>query len=183
MRTAAFLAFLACSAGAADLGGHVPAKPELAGAEDRSVVLEEMWERRVLAPDQNAWAPSDLDLLKRIRETEGDALDYLKRKFGGTRPWTVVRRREPVKRLLTRDGYEKYLFNISQDALAFFGAKGADAKWALKLADWDGKRLFDEKGLLTPAGSRVYTRAKLKLEVYWKAPNGEVFGTRRPPVR
>jgi hypothetical protein len=34
---------------------------------------------------------------------------------------------------------------------------------------------------LTPAGSTVYTRARLKLEVYWKSPNGEVFGTRRPP--
>lgn len=179
----ALLLLLAVSARAADLGGHEPAAPEPAvAAEDRAAVLEEMWVRRILAPDQTVWAPADAQLLGRIRMGEADALAYLKRKFGGTRQWTAaVRGKEPVRRLLTKEGYDKYVFHLTQDAIEFFEKKGAGAKWALKLTDWEGRRLFDGDGRLTPAGVTVYTRAKLKLEVYWKSPNGETFGTRRPP--
>lgn len=146
-------------------------------------MLDEMWSRRILSPDQPAWAPSDAQLLGQIRMAEADALAYLKKKFGGTRPWTAVRRgAEPARRLLTKEGYEKYLFHLTQDAIEYFEAKGAGAKWALKLTDLDGRRLFDGDGRLTPAGVAVYTRAKLKLEVFWKSPNGETFGTRRPPA-
>jgi hypothetical protein len=179
----ALLLLLAVSARAGDLGGHEPAAAEPAiAAEDRGAVLEEMWVRRILAPDQTVWAPADAQLLGQIRMGEADALAYLKRKFGGVRPWTAARRgKETAARLLTKEGWEKYLFHLTQDAIEFFEKKGAGAKWALKLTDWDGRRLFDGDGRLTPAGVTVYTRAKLKLEVYWKSPNGEVFGTRRPP--
>ena len=170
------------------LGGHTPElaeppHPAAVAAEDRSAVLEEMWQRRILNPDQTSWAPSDAALLGAIRECEGDALAYLKHRFGRIRPWTAVSRRGELvsKPILTKEGYEKYRFELTQDAIEYFEQKGADAKWALKLTDWDGKRLFDGEGHLTPAGIRVYTRAKLKLEVYWKSPNGETFGTRRPP--
>lgn len=177
------LLLLAVSARAGELGGHEPAAPEPAvPVEDRAAVLEEMWVRRILAPDQTAWAPADAQLLGRIRMAEADALAYLKKKFGGTRPWTAVRRgKEAAPRLLTKEGYDKYLFHLTQDAIGYFEKKGAGAKWALKLTDWEGRRLFDGDGRLTPAGVNVYTRAKLKLEVYWRSPNGETFGTRRPP--
>ena len=138
--------------------------------------------RRLLAPDQTSWAPADAQLLGQIRMAEADALAYLKKKFGGTRPWTAARGgKETAPRLLTKEGYDKYLFHLTQDAIAYFEKKGAGAKWALKLTDWEGRRLFDGDGRLTPAGTTVYTRAKLKLEVYWRSPNGETFGTRRPP--
>ncbi len=177
------LLLLAVALQAGSLGGHAPAAVEPAlVAEDRAAVLEEMWERRILSPDQPAWAPADAQLLGRIRMAEADALAYLKKKFGGNRPWTAARRgKEPARRLLTKEGYDKYLFHLTQDAILYFEDKGAGAKWALKLTDLEGKRLFDGDGRLTPAGITVYTRAKLKLEVYWKAPNGETFGTRRPP--
>lgn len=177
------LLLLAVSARAGELGGHAPATAEPAILrEDRAVVLEEMCERRILAPDQAAWTPADAQLLGQIRMSEDDALVYLKKKFGGTRSWTVARHgKEAARRLLTKEGYEKYLFHVTQDAIRYFESKGAGAKWALKLADWDGKRLFDGGGRLTPAGVSVYTRAKLNLEVYWKSPNGETFGTRRLP--
>jgi len=180
----ALLLLVAVSARAGDLGGHEPAAAEpVVAAEDRATVLEEMWQRRILLPDQPAWAPADAQLLGRIRMAEDDALSYLKKKFGGTRPWTAARRgKEDSRRLLTKEGFEKYLFHLTQDAIAYFEKKGAGAKWALKLTDWEGRRLFDGDGKLTPAGSTVYTRARLKLEVYWKSPNGEVFGTRRPPA-
>jgi len=175
---------LAVASQAGSLGGHVPVTAEPAIAtEDRSAVLEEMWARRILAPDQTAWAPADAQLLGQIRMSEADALAYLKNKFGGTRQWTAARRgRESARRLLTKEGHAKYRFHLTQDAIEYFEAKGAGAKWALKLTDWDGLRLFDGDGELTPAGVNVYTRAKLKLEVYWKSPNGENFGTRRPPA-
>ncbi len=180
--TLALLLLLAASARAQDLGGHAPAAVEPAIAtEDRAAVLAEMWERRILSPDQPAWAPADAQLLGNIRMNETDAIAYLKKKFGDTRPFTASRRKEPARRLLTKDGYDKYLFSMTQDAIEYFEAKGAGAKWALKLTDWDGKRLFDGDGRLTPAGVKVYTRARLKLEVYWKSPNGQAFGTRRPP--
>ncbi len=180
---AELLVALALSARAGELGGHAPAESETtAPVEDRAAVLDEMWERRILAPDQTSWAPADADLLTRIRAVEPDALAYLKRKFGTTRAFTAPRHaKEPGRRILTKEGYDKYSFHLTQDAIEFFEAKGAGAKWALKLTDWDGKRLFDGDGRLTAAGMTVYTRAKLKLEVYWKSPNGEVFGTRRPP--
>ncbi len=178
------LLLLVLSVRAGDLGGHAPATAEpVLAAEDRAAMLDEMWERRILSPDQSAWAPADAQLLGDIRTSEAEALAYLKGKFGGTRPWTAARRgRRPARRLLTKEGYDKYLSHVTQDAIEYFEAKGAGAKWALKLTDWDGQRLFDGDGRLTPAGVKVYTRAKLKLEVYWKSPNGETFGTRRPPA-
>lgn len=179
----AFLLLSAVLARAGELGGHAPVTAEPAiETEDRAAVLDEMWARRILSPDLTSWAPADAQLLGQIRMGEADALDYLKKKFGGTRPWTSPRRgAEPGKRVLTKEGYEKYVFHLTQDAIEYFEKKGAGAKWALKLTDWEGKRLFDGDGRLTPAGVKVYTRAKLKLETYWKSPNGEVFGTRRPP--
>jgi len=179
------LLLLAVAAQAADLGGHAPPATEPAVVvEDRAVVLDEMWARRILAPDQTAWAPSDAQLLGQIRMAEADALSYLRKKFGGTRPWTAAGRgaTPAARRLLTKEGYEKYVFHLTQDAIEYFEDKGAGAKWALKLTDWDGRRLFDGDGRLTPVGVNVYTRAKLKLETYWKSPNGETFGTRRPPA-
>ena len=180
------LLLLALSAAAQEgpLGGHAPEKGEPAApVEDRAAILDEMWERRILAPDQSAWAPADAQLLGQIRMSEAEALAYLKRKHGATRQWTAARRaKEPSRRLLTKEGWERYLSGVTQDAIEYFESKGAGAKWALKLTDWDGRRLFDGDGRLTPAGLTVYNRAKLKLEVFWRSPNGEVFGTRRPPA-
>ena len=86
--------------------------------EDRAVVLDEMWVRRILSPDQSAWSPADAQLLNRIRLDEPDALSYLKKKFGGSRPWTAAQRgKELGRRLLTKEGYDKYLFLMTQDAI------------------------------------------------------------------
>ena len=184
MKTAVLL-LLALWARAGELGGHdlpAPVIAAAAAAEGRTTVLQEMWQRRILAPDLSSWAPADMELLEKIRRAETDALEYLKRKFGDTRPWAAARRGPtPSRPLLTKGGYEKHLFHLSQDALEYFESKGAGAKWALKMTDLEGKRLFGSDGRLTPIGIGVYARARLKLEVYWRSPNGETFGTRRPP--
>lgn len=188
MTAAALLVALALPAAAAVVGGHAKPKDaasKTAPVDERKATLEEMWQRRLLPPDQSSWAPADLELLNKIRAAEKDALAFLRRHRGGTRPWTVRARDagpfSPVR--LTKEGYEHYRFVLSQEALGFFQEKGADAKWALKLTDWDGKPLFDGGGRLTPDGVRVYERARLNLKVFWKSPDGQAFGTRRPPTK
>jgi hypothetical protein len=182
---AAVLALSFGAAAAQDLGGHdAPGKAleQAAPADARRATLEEMWQRRLLPPDQDSWSPQDEALLTRIRASERDAISYLNRTTGGSRPWTA---RAPSGSAagwrLTKEGYTRYVFLLSQDAVAYFEKKGADAKWVFKLKDWDDKPMFDGAGLLTEEGARVYRLAKYNLEVFWRAPNGDAYGTRRPP--
>ena len=180
------LALLAGPAVAADVaGGHAdPVAVEAPAASDsRRALLEEMWQRRILPPDQRMWSPDDYELLERMRRAEDDALALLRRKAGGLRPWTARSHSGAVPGVprLTKEGYEKYMFLLTQDAIVYFESKGADAKTAFKLKDWSGKVLFDGRGTITEAGAAVYRRAKLNLEVFWRAPDGTAFGTRRPP--
>lgn len=177
------LALLAGPVEAAGLGGgHSEQAPEQASADRRRAILEEMWQRRILPPDQGMWSPDDYELIEKIRLAEGDALDLLKRKFGGYRPWVAKPRVGglPGAPRLTKEGYEKYLFVLSQDAVEFFESKGADAKWVFKLKDMDGQSLFNGLGAITKDGIRVYRQAKLNREIFWQAPGGEIYGTRRP---
>jgi hypothetical protein len=187
MTSALLLLALAFPAAAQDLGGHENPKTAAEAAapvDENRKTLEELWQRRLLPPDQSSWAPQDFELLQKIRAVEKDAIAYLKRVPGGARPWTAKPRYESgyAGPKLTKAGYERYEFLLSQDAIAYFESKGADAKWALKLRDWDDKPLFDGAGLLTDDGVRVYKRARINLVVFWKSPNGDVFGTRRPPA-
>lgn len=184
MTAAALLAAAAFAAWAGELGGHEPPAAEAArpAGEDRTAVLEELWSRRLLAPDQASWSPADRAALERLRAAEPEALEYLAKRFGRARPpWTALKRGEGLPRpFLTKEGYEKYLFHLSQDAIAYFEEKGAGAKWALKLTDAEGRRLFGRDGRLTEDGARVYALARRKAEVYWRSPDGRTFGTRRP---
>lgn len=186
MTAALLLLALIRPAAAVELGGHEDPRLDSAApasVDNRQAMLEEIWQRRLLPPDQTEWAPKDLDLLRKIRAVESDALAYLGHRPGGTRPWTSPRRgASPGERpRLTKEGYEHYLFLLTQDAIKYFEDKGADAKWAFKLRDWDDKPMFDGGGVITPEGIAVYRRARLNLEVFWKAPDDEVYGTRRPP--
>ncbi|MBI4371206.1 MAG: hypothetical protein HY552_02795 [Elusimicrobia bacterium] len=185
MTPAAILLALAVPAAAAELGGHEPpptARPGPA-AEDRRAVLEEMWQRRVLPPDQSLWSPRDLALLGRIRRAEDDARAFLRAKPGGDRPWVVRPRKggpaAPAR--LTKEGHQRYLTLLTQDAIAYFESKGAEAKSVFRLLDGEGRPLFDGRGLLAEEGAAVYRRARLNLEVFWRSPSGVVYGTRRPP--
>lgn len=187
MRALALALALVPPARAAELGGHeqpdraivLPSAP----LEDRKATLEEMRLRRVLAPDQGAWSPADRELLETIRRAEPAAFEYLKEKFGGYRPWVAVTRVGGLPRSwLTKEGYQRYLGALTQDAIVYFEGKGAEARQVFKLTDWDGKRLFTPEGSITEAGAAVYRRARLKLEVYWKGPDGRAYGTRRPPA-
>jgi hypothetical protein len=175
-------------AAAADFGGHEDPQAEApapAPADERRATLEEMWQRRLLPPDQNSWSPRDLELLGKIRAVESDALSYLARRPGGSRPWTARPRSgaSSAPPRLTKEGYDRYVALLTQDAIAYFEGKGADAKAVFKLRDWNDKPLFDAAGRITVDGMRVYRRARLNLEVFWKSADGAAYGTRRPPTK
>ena len=188
MSRALLLLALALPAAAGELGGHdqpPTAEDQAAPADERRTTLEELWQRRLLPPDQSSWAPQDFELLGKIRRVEKAAIAYLRHQRAGEKPWVAKLRSGGsfATAKLTKEGYERYLFLLSQDALQFFEAKGADAKWALKLRDWSDKPMFDGAGRITDDGVRVYDRARLNLEVFWKSPDGVVYGTRRPPLK
>ncbi len=173
---------------AGDLGGHPQPKElidEAPPRDERRATLEEMWQRGLLPPDQSAWAPTDMELLERIRRVESDAMTFLKRRFGTYQAFVYKAKSgsayAPAR--LTKDGYEKYWGLLTQDAILYFESKGADAKWVFKLKSLDDKALFDPAGRLTDEGARIHRRAVLNLEVFWQAPDGRVFGTRRPPTK
>ncbi|MBI3564992.1 MAG: hypothetical protein HY079_07345 [Elusimicrobia bacterium] len=189
MKSALLLLALAVPALAAgDLGGHAQPKAlidEAPPVDERRATLEEMWQRGLLPPDQSAWAPADVELLERVRRVESDAMTYLKRRFGGYRPWVARTKTGGAgsRVRLTKEGYEKYWGLLTQDAIAYFESKGAEASWVFKLKSLDDKALFDPLGKLTEEGARVHRRAVLNLEVFWKGPAGQMFGTRRPPTK
>jgi len=179
-------AALACVARADGLGGHEhPAAtqaPAPLSPDERRATLDEMWQRRILPPDQDGWSPQDLALLQKIRRNEDEALRYLRVKLGGYRPWVAKSRPgEPLTVRLTKEGWEKYSFLLTQDAIAYFESKGAETKDVFKLQDWDGRALFDADGRATEDGARLFYRARAKLEAFWRGPDGRVYGTRRPP--
>ena len=178
------LLLLAGPAAATDVaGGHSEPAAVEPQADARRALLEELWQRRILPPDQKMWSPDDFELLERIRRAEDDALALLRRKAGGSRPWTAKPRPGSMAGAprLTKEGYERYLFLLTQDAIDYFESKGAGAKDVFRLKDWDGKALFDGRGRITEAGSAVYLRAKHNREVFWRGGDGAAFGTRRPP--
>ena len=186
----AVLAPFSAPASAQDFGGHPDPKKTAAApvvpADDRRATLEELWQRRLLPPDQDAWAPQDYELLRKIRASEKEAIAYLKRVPGGARPWTAKPRSGSGGETgwkLTKEGYARYLFLLSQDAIVYFEGKGADAKDVFKLRDWNDRPMFDGNGLVTDEGALVYRRAKLNLEVFWKDADGAAYGTRRPPTK
>ena len=178
----AFLVFLALAAPAF---AREPARKALSAEEERHNVLAEMWQRRILAPDAGQWSDEDMNLLERVRRAEAaGAVEVLRRRWPAVQGLVVAYKPvgAPVKSFrLTKEGYEKYLFSRSQDALDYFESKGVDAKWAFSLTDLKGRRLFDGGGLLTEAGESLYARLRAGRKAFWKTPSGEVMGNRRPP--
>ena len=172
MLSPALAVFLAAACAAA------PAVPAADGA------LAEMRARRVVAKDAASWTPEQAATLKRLRQAETmGALQFL-RDHTGTLDGSAVELASDkgYKRLiLTVEGHERFLFILSQEARQFFEAKGAEAKWVFKITALDGKRLFDDDGLLTPEGVDLYLKARRKLPVFWHSTDGRTVGTVRPP--
>ncbi len=156
------------------------------GPSERRKMLEEMWQRGILAADTDNWAPGDKAVLERIRRAEKTgAFDVLRRKYHTLRGFVSILTLpdgETTVTRLTREGYSRYLFLISQDAIRYFQEREVAAKWVYKLRDLKGRLLFNGgTGLLTEAGQRVYRRARLNLPVHWVTPKHAIMGNRKPP--
>lgn len=170
-------------------GSHSAPAPSLASEPEspgeRRIILAEMWQRRILASDANVWSPEDFSLLSRIRAVEKDALILLRRKERSLARLVIEQKapgaRQTVPRL-SKEGYHRYIFLLSQDAVEFFGRKGVDAKFVFKLKDVQGRPLFEDGGRLTEIGERIYTRGRLGMAVSWMTHTGEVLGTRQRPM-
>jgi hypothetical protein len=163
------------------------AEPRAGGDAHKQALLSEMWQRRLLSSDSRSWTAEDLDTLMKLRAAEAmGAVDLLKRRTAGALGGFVVPYRPAGSKLtslrLTKEGFERWRFVRSQDALELFDRKGVGGGLAFQLQDLEGRKLFDSDGLLTAVGDTVYNRIVGNLPVWWKSPHsGEVFGTRPPP--
>lgn len=166
-----------------------------APASEKRLLLTELWQRRIISSETDRYAPEDLALLERLREAErAGALAELRRTYAGNVNGLVATYKIPSVTggrsseglRLTREGFDKWLFLRSQKALEYFQSKDVDAKWAFMLTDLSGKKLFEQTGLLTPAGDALYSRVALGLSAEWRLPDGTVAGNRphrpQPPA-
>jgi hypothetical protein len=149
-------------------------------------LLAEMWQRRILSNETRSWTAEDLDMLLKVRSAEElGAINLLRRKIDGPLGTLVVSYKPAGARMaslrLTRDGFDRWQFYRSQDAIDYFTFKGVDSGLSFRLEDLDGRKLFDANGRLTAAGDDVYNRALANMPTWWKLPQtGEIWGTRPP---
>jgi hypothetical protein len=154
-------------------------------ADSRQQILSELWQRRIISSDFTEYGMQDLLLLARMRSAEdAGALVLLRRTYKGLGGLAVSYKRpgdlEPRLRL-TKDGFDKYLFLRSQQAVEYFQSHDVEAKWAFQLKDEKDQKLFTPDGLLTEPGEALYNRVAANVPVRWKLPDGTVQGNR--PVR
>lgn len=121
-----------------------------------------MKERNILDPHATTYQEQDLDLLKKMLKAERNkAVKYLNDKYEGKIPPGLVIEKYPGKiyarKILSYSGYNDLMFLLSQDAIDFFIKEGAYKSEILKLRDFDGNKIFDEKGFLTEEGLLAYT--------------------------
>lgn len=155
-------------------------------AEERRETLADMSQRKLIAPEAQAWSTEDSALLGRMRRAEAaGAVAVMRRRVGGLQGLAVEHRAVGAvasSLRLTKDGFARYLALRTQDALQYFESREIGAKLAFKLADVDGRPLFDGRGQLSEAGERVVDRARAGREAHWRLPSGEIAGNRRPPA-
>ncbi|MEE8425385.1 MAG: hypothetical protein V3S11_06130, partial [Elusimicrobiota bacterium] len=181
MRGPGLLAALCLLAGAAVAAQTLGL--EGAFPESRETFLREFQRRGIVEKDAHSWTPEQYTMLLRLREAEAiGAFPLLRRKLGTLRGFAVEEKVGDYRQLwLTKEGYRRFIFVLSQDARSYFESKGAEAKWVFALRSLRGRKLFAKNGILTQEGISVYTRARRKIPVFWKHANGRLNGTIRPP--
>lgn len=135
--------------------------------------LAELKLRGLLGPDQEEASAEDLRLLKDMRRAEREgAVDFLKAKAHTLAPYAVERRRpgQPLEVLLNAKGFETFQYHLSQAAIADFEGLGIEPKYVFYVVDAREQPLFDESGLLTPAGLEVYYPMRKGEKTVWKLP-------------
>lgn len=182
MGNAVLLAFLAQALWAADISSYTVTRT-LTGPDQ--VIVAELRQRRLLSPEATRWEAEDMNLLLRLRKAEdAGALALLKRNLASLKGLAVAYKApgSSAQRLrLTKEGYERYLFYKSQEAVQYFESRDIEAKWIFLLKDLDGRPLFNDQGLLTPEGDSLVIRALAGKPVQWKNSAGEIMSSR--PIR
>ena len=124
-------------------------------------LISTMKERNILDPHALDYEQQDFDLLKKmIKAEKNNALVYLNDKYEGKIPPGLIVEKYPgklyVRRMLSYGGYKDLMFLLSKDAIDFFLEQGVYKREILKLRDFEGNNIFDEKGYLTDAGLIAY---------------------------
>lgn len=133
-------------------------EPQILSPEE---ILNTMKERNILDPQAETYSEEDLLLLKKMLKAEKDrAIKYLKEKYDDKIPSGLIVERYPGKiyarKMLSYSGYKDLIFLLSQDAIDFFIKQGVYKSEILKLRDFNGNNIFNEKGLLTDEGLTAY---------------------------
>ena len=135
-----------------------------------SSVIGELKKRRIIAPDAEDYTEEDLETLARMRKAESlGGVDFLSRKLGNIEAFTYEERGKsdsPVK--LNKAGFEKYLFFLSQKAIAYFALHHVKPKRVFNLTDIQGRKIFDKNGLLTLPGENLFNQILEKRHVKWE---------------
>ncbi len=126
--------------------------------------LEALKNRNIIAPESETFTEEDLSTLKKILKAErGSAVDYLSLKFGVTLPEGVIFERNPntfyARKMLTLKGYNLLIEKLSSEAKEFFLSKNIVASDLFLLTDFNGKPVFNSKGLLTEEGLMAYNKS------------------------
>ena len=126
--------------------------------------LNALIDRNIIDPDAKTFTEEDINTLKKILKAErGSSIEYLAIKFGNNLPDGVVFERNPntfySRKLLTLNGYNLLMEKLSTDAKDFFLSKKVAVADLFSLTDFNGKHVFNDKGLLTDEGLVVYNRS------------------------
>lgn len=126
--------------------------------------LETLKNRNIVAPEALTFEEEDIILLRKILKAErGSGIEYLSLKFGDTLPEGVIFESNPntfySRKILTLSGYNLLIDRLSGEAKEFFLSQKVMASDLFSLTDFNGKKIFDEKGLLTEEGLSVYNKS------------------------
>jgi hypothetical protein len=170
----------AVAAGTVPVAG-TDASTRAVSPEDQTL-LTELWKRRVVAPGVDRWTPEELRL-ERMREAEAlGAVDTIRERTGTLLGYAVRHGSAYADSSLwlTRRGFDKYLFLVSQSARKYFETRGVEAKFVFQVRTTEGRRVFDPQGILTSSGIELYHKILRGGTVRWKDGAGRVMTNARP---
>ena len=126
--------------------------------------LEALKDRNIISPEAESFEEEDIATLRKILKAErGSAIDYLSLKFGVSLPEGCVFERNPntfyARKMLTLNGYDLLIGKLSSEAKDFFMSQNVNPSDLFSLKDFDGKLIFDDKGLLTEEGLMAYNKS------------------------
>ncbi|MDR0645597.1 MAG: hypothetical protein LBG46_00995 [Elusimicrobiota bacterium] len=145
-------------------------EPDILNDEE---LLLSMKERNIADPAASSFNEQEKALLSKMLTAEKNkAMDWLSGKYGGKIPKGFIVERDGGKiyarKMLTLLGYEDLINHLSAEAKQFFLDRKILPGDIFKLKNFDGKPVFDDKGILTDEGMDVYTKGLNGIIAYVK---------------